>query len=87
MAADTHTIEVDADTADRLTQLAAERGLTVSELVAELAIGEASEADIAELDRRWQRVQSGEDKTIPHEKVVEWLRTWGTNEFRPRIEK
>lgn len=87
MAADTHTIEVNADTADRLAQLAAERGLTVSELVAELAIGEASEADIAELDRRWQRVQSGEDKTIPHEKVVEWLRTWGTHEFRPRIEK
>ncbi len=83
--ADTHTIHVDAETADRLAVRAAERGMTVPELVAELALAAAGEADMAELDRRWQAVQSGAEKTIPHNEVVEWLGTWGTSDFRPRI--
>jgi predicted transcriptional regulator len=85
MSAHTHTIKVNAETAETLSRQAAERGLTVSELVAELALVAASESDMAELDRRWKAIESGEDKTIPHEDVVEWLRTWGTDEFRPRI--
>lgn len=85
--ADTHTIEIDAETADTLARRAAERGMTVAELVAELTRVAASEADVAVLDRRWQAIQSGAEKTIPHEDVVEWLKTWGTSDFCPRIER
>ena len=38
--------------------------------------------EIAELDRRWQKIEAGVP-TIPHERVVRWLRTWGTPGFRP----
>ena len=80
-------IEVDGRTADVLQTRAAELGVTVSELVAELATLEndpiAADADtIAELDRRWKRVQDG-GRTVPHERVVRWLRTWGTPRFQP----
>ena len=80
-------IEVDGQTADVLHTRAAELGMTVSELVAELATLDsepiAVEPDeIAELDRRWKRVETGES-TAPHERVVRWLRTWGTPRFRP----
>jgi hypothetical protein len=66
---------------------AAELGVTVSELVAELATLEAEpvpvdDAAIAELDRRWQKVQSG-GQSVSHEHVVRWLRTWGTPRFQP----
>jgi predicted transcriptional regulator len=37
--------------------------------------------DIAELDRRWARIEAGE-ATIPHDDVVRWLETWGTPAFR-----
>ena len=61
--------------------------VTVSELVAELATLEsepiAVEADdIAELDRRWKKVEAG-GRMVPHERVVRWLRTWGTSRFQP----
>ena len=43
----------------------------------------ASNADqIAELDRRWATIEAGE-ATVAHEKVVRWLKTWGTPAFRP----
>ncbi len=80
-------IEIDEQTADVLQTRASELGVTVSELVAELATLESEpivvEADeIAELDRRWQRMDTG-GSTVPHERVVRWLRTWGTPRFRP----
>jgi len=80
-------IEVDEQTAGVLQTRAAELGVTVSELVAELAMLEsepiAIEADdIAELDRRWKAIEGGR-RTVPHERVVRWLRTWGTSRFRP----
>jgi hypothetical protein len=55
----TQIIEIDDDTATALKQCAAERGVSVPELVAELVTLEAGPAaadpnDIAELDRRWQ---------------------------------
>jgi predicted transcriptional regulator len=80
-------IEVDEQTADVLQTRAAELGVTVSELVAELATLESEpiviEADdIAELDRRWMKIEAG-GRTVPHERVVRWLRTWGTPRFRP----
>ena len=80
-------IEVDEQTAGVLQTRAAELGVTVSELVAELAMLEsepiAIEADdIAEFDRRWKAIEGGRRK-VPHERVVRWLRTWGTSRFRP----
>ena len=79
-------IEVDERTADVLQVRAAELGVTVSELVAELATLDSDpvvvESDeIAELDRRWKKIEAG-GRTVPHERVVRWLRTWGTPRFR-----
>ena len=80
-------IEVDEQTADALQTRAAELGVTVSELVAELATLEsdpiaADDETIAELDRRWKKVEDG-GRTVAHERVVRWLRTWGTPRFQP----
>lgn len=80
-------IEVDERTAGVLHTRAAELGVTVSELVAELATLEgepiAVESDeIAELDRRWKKVETG-GRAVSHDRVVRWLRTWGTPRFHP----
>ena len=80
-------IEVDEQTADVLQKRAAELGVTVSELVAELAAleGEPIAVDpdaVAELDRRWEKVAGG-GRTVPHEQVVRWLRSWGTPRYEP----
>lgn len=80
-------IEVDEHTADMLRARAAELGISVPDLVAELATGEAEPTaiapeEIAELDRRWQNIAAGH-RTVPQERVVRWLRTWGTPEYRP----
>lgn len=80
------SIEVDQRTADVLRARAAELGVTVPQLVAELATldSEPRDADaeeIAELDRRV--AQAVEDGRVPHDRVVRWLRTWGTPQFRP----
>ena len=60
--------------------------MTVQQLVAELAALDSAARDadaneIEELDRRYARATGSE--RVPHECVVEWLRTWGTSEFRP----
>ena len=80
------TIEVDKHTADALQIRAAELGLSVPELIAELATLDsepraAGGEEIAELDRRYARAT--EDSRAPHDRVVQWLRTWGTARFRP----
>ena len=80
-------IEVDERTADVLDARAAELGVTVSELIAELATLDSEpivvdSEEIAELDRRWKKIEAGQ-ATVPHERVVRWLRTWGTPRFRP----
>ena len=80
------TIEIDERTADVLRARAAELGVTVSELVAELATFDSEPIavdsdEIAELDRRWKKIEAGQP-TVPHERVVRWLRTWGTPRFR-----
>jgi hypothetical protein len=81
-------IEVDETTADVLEDAALARGVSVSELVADLVLSDlgdrASEKEtIAELDRRWNASQA-ENATVTHDAVVEWLKSWGTPEFRPR---
>jgi hypothetical protein len=79
-------IEVDERTADVLHARAAERGMSVSELVAEFVTLDSEPIvvesnEIAELDRRWNAIEAGQP-TVPHERVVRWLRTWGTLRFR-----
>jgi predicted transcriptional regulator len=87
MTATKRTIEVDDATAAALERHAAEAGLSVSDLLADMVTrrGEAAEAsasDIAELDRQWAAIKAGEP-TVPHEDVVRWLDTWGTPRFKP----
>jgi hypothetical protein len=77
----TQTIEIDDETATALKQRAAERGLSVPELVAELVTREAKAADIAELDRRWKAFE-GQASVASNGDVVRWLQTWGTPAFQ-----
>ena len=82
----TQTIEVDDSTALVLQRRAAERGVTVPELVAELAtiaVGPvaADVDDVAELDRRWKAFEA-QDSVASNDEVVRWLQTWGTPTFR-----
>ena len=86
MTAKTESIEVDSDTASALKTRAAERGVSVSQLVAELVPFAIDDRAVAELDRRWATVRAG-GKTVPHTDVETWLKTWGTPEFRPWSEK
>jgi predicted transcriptional regulator len=86
MNSTTHAIEVDEATATKLRVRAAEKGISVSQLVAELIGHESEPADldseaIAELDRRWEAVEA-EGRTVSNRDVVRWLETWGTPEFR-----
>lgn len=87
MSASKRTIEVDDATAAALEFRAAETGLSVPELLAEMvalrsAPAEVSAAELTELDRQWAAIKAGEP-TVPHEDVVRWLETWGTPGFRP----
>jgi predicted transcriptional regulator len=82
----TQTIEIDDSTAATLKRRAAEQGVTVPELVAELATlavspVEADLDDVAELDRRWQAFEA-QDSVVSNDDVVRWLQTWGTPAFR-----
>ena len=82
----TRTIEIDSDTATALMERAEEQGVTVSELLAELATlatgpVEADRDDVAELDRRWKAFEA-QESAASSEDVVRWLRTWGTPAFR-----
>jgi hypothetical protein len=82
----TQAIEIDVETAAALEQRAAERGVSVPELVAELVTLEAGPVaadadDIAELDRRWKAVEQ-QGLVVSNEDVVRWLKTWGTPAFR-----
>lgn len=79
-------VDIDQHTADVLEERAAELGVTVPQLFAELAAldgsaREASADEIAELDARASRATPV--KRVPQEHVVQWLRTWGTREYRP----
>jgi predicted transcriptional regulator len=82
MTAKKHTIELDEATATALESRAAERGVSVSQIVSELVPLAIDNDDIAELDRRWAKVKAGEP-TVPQEEVERWLRTWGTPDFKP----
>lgn len=75
-------IEVDDATASALEARAAARGTSVASIVSELVARDdeavsVRPAELAELDRRWERVRAGEE-TLSHDSVVRWLDTWGT---------
>jgi predicted transcriptional regulator len=86
MSSKTQTIEVDEVTADALKARAAERGVSVAQLLSDIAAESGpitvDPEEIAELDRRWAAIETGEP-TVPHDEVVRWLETWGTPAFRP----
>jgi hypothetical protein len=79
-------IEVDKDTAEALKARAADRGISVAELLSELARQSGPVAidpsEIAELDRRWAKVEVG-GKTVQNVDVVRWLETWDSPDFKP----
>ena len=80
------SIDIDQHTADVLEVRAAELGVTLPQLIAELAALDSTPRDadaeeIAELDRRAVIATLG--SRVPQERVVQWLRTWGTSSFRP----
>jgi predicted transcriptional regulator len=80
-------IQIDEATAIALEQRAADRGVSVADLVAELAEHavepiEVSDEELAELDR----IAAAADEpggTVPHDEVVRWLETWGTPAYKP----
>jgi predicted transcriptional regulator len=76
------SIEVVEATATVLEAQAASRGVSVSEIVAELVPLAVDSEAIAELDRRWKAVASG-GRTARHDEVELWLQSWGTPTFRP----
>ena len=87
MTARKRAIEVDDTTAAALETRAAEAGVSVSELLADLVAlqrrpAQVSSEELAELDRQWAAIKSGEP-TVSHEDVVRWLDTWGTPAYRP----
>ena len=80
------SIDIDQHTADVLELRAAELGVTVAQLIAELAALDSPSRDadadeVTELDRRAAAATPG--SRVPQERVVQWLRTWGTPGFRP----
>jgi predicted transcriptional regulator len=83
----TRTIEIDTTTADELEARAASRGVSVGQMVADLVALDSSVAvetdELAELEMQWVAIESGTIPTVPHEKVVRWLETWGTPAFKP----
>jgi predicted transcriptional regulator len=79
------TIEVDDATAAALETRAAEVGLSVAELLAQIVGADGAgatlpDAELAALDRQWAAIKAGEP-TTPHKDVVRWLDTWGTPGF------
>ena len=86
MGSKTESIEIDSVTASALRTRAAERGITVSQLVAELVPFAVDDRAVAELDRRWAEIVAGRP-TVPNAEVERWLRTWGTLDYRPWSEQ
>jgi predicted transcriptional regulator len=81
------TIEIDEATATALKERAAERGMSVPDLLAQYVSEDRAPIDgdhgqLAELNRRWSAIEAGQP-TVPHNEVVRWLETWGTATFKP----
>ena len=89
MTAKVRKIEVDVETAERLEARAFARGLSVSELLSELAFNETgstvdpwSPAAFQEDARRleeFERTRMG----VPWDEIRSWMETWGTDAELP----
>jgi hypothetical protein len=94
MAQNTRKLEVDAETADLLEARAVARGMTVGELLADLAANDASlPPDLLSLRARsegpWSSAGLAEDAqrlaeyertrtAVPWNEIKLWLESWGT---------
>jgi hypothetical protein len=75
-------IEVDAETADLLEARAAARGMSVAELLADIACNdEVLPADLGEMRARgeFERTRMG----VPWEEIRAWMESWGTRSELP----
>jgi hypothetical protein len=89
MTAKVRKIEVDVEIAERLEARAAARGVSVAQLLSELAFTEAGSADdpwspgaFQEDARRleeFERTRMG----VPWDEIRSWMETWGTDAERP----
>ncbi len=82
------TLEIDAGTDARLTEMAAERGQEVAVILAEAvalldSVVDLSGPDIAE-DRRRLDAFVNSRKAVPLEGVKAWIASWETAEELPR---
>lgn len=98
MIAKMRKIEIDEDTADRLEARAAARGISVSELIAELSGRDTGNARprghaqgrqralgpdiLAENARRIEDFQRS-GEAIPWDEVRAWMQSWGTPDELP----
>ena len=89
MTAKVCKIEVDAETAERLAARASARGMSVAQLVSELALN-----DTADDDNPWSPAAFQEDARrleefdrtrmgVPWDEIRSWMETWGTAGERP----
>ena len=79
----TFTIRLDDETAASLRRRAAEEGRPPEEIAAS-----AVEAWVEPTDEDIQAIRAGiadaeAGRTVPHDAVVRWLRSWGTPEETP----
>lgn len=89
MTAKVRKIEVDVETAERLEARASARGVSVAQLLSEIAFSEAASADdpwspgaFQEDARRleeFERTRMG----VPWDEIRAWMETWGTDAERP----
>jgi predicted transcriptional regulator len=82
------TLEIDADTDARLTELAAERGQDVAAVLAEAvalldSVVDIAGPDIAE-DRRRLDTFASTGKAVPLHDVKAWVASWGSADELPR---
>lgn len=80
----TLTVRVSAGDLERLNALAQITSRSVSELVSEAVAAHLAEQEwqIAAIREAVEEVDAGA-VPIPHDKVVEWLRSWGTSSEVP----
>ena len=82
------TLDIDSGTDSRLRELAAERGVDVSAVLAEAvalldSVFDISSPDIEEDRRRLQQFRHTRE-AIPLHQVKAWVESWGTDDELPR---